>query len=79
MLKLSKNMTQAMLKLADGKVKSRSSYQLQIGLNTLYALAARGLVKRSSGVGSFAFPQTAIKWSLTKEGWVWIHKFDEAS
>ena len=41
-----------------------SSYDLQIGLNTLNALHDKGVVKKRGGLGSIWSPQTNIHYKL---------------
>ncbi len=39
-----------------------------LSLGTLYALERRGLVRCAMPIGSTAFPQNAIRWTITKAG-----------
>lgn len=55
----------AVLARADGW---QSSYKLRLGLSTLEALRSRGLVNKKAGLGSMAFPHTAIEWKITEAG-----------
>lgn len=66
---IAKGLTEAQRRalLAD-RSRGDSAYNLRSGLNTLSALAAKGLVARVGDVGDMAFPHTSINWPLTTLG-----------
>ena len=63
--KLSPAMRAAMGRLTR---KWEDAYTLRVGLNTLWALAARKLVEGKGGLGSSWCPRTGFKWRLTEKG-----------
>lgn len=64
MKRLSPRMRETLHALSGGE---RSAYP-GLSLGTLNALAMRGLVVESYGLGSLAMPHTNIKWRLTDAG-----------
>jgi hypothetical protein len=70
-------MTQKLTKLTSAQQRTlsalhaagiwRSSYP-GLNLRTLGALRGKGLAESRAGVGSIAFPTTAIKWRITDAG-----------
>lgn len=67
MTKLSEAQRRALEKLA-GRTRPASGYGLYERLNVLDALERRGLAYAERGLGSVAFPNTSILWSITRAG-----------
>jgi aspartate oxidase len=53
--------------LAD-RSQGQSSYAMGVAMNSLKALAAKGLVLRKGGLGEMFCPRTNIDWPLTAKG-----------
>jgi len=63
--KLSKTQSKVVRKMID--MKWYSAYDLQCGISTLESLYKRGIVGKSSGLGSLFCPRTGIKFSLASD------------
>lgn len=68
MKKLSKSQFQALHRMPNSLVDTRSCYDLRTSIATMNALQTKGLVISFADVGYFTYPRTSIQWRLTSAG-----------